>query len=86
MNNARRKQLIQIGSELRALAGKLSDIKDQVESPRDEEQEAYDNLPESFQNGEKGQAAQEAITSLENAIELLTDLEEAADHLDNAAQ
>jgi hypothetical protein len=39
-----------------------------LESVRDAEQEAYDNLPESFQSGEQGDAMQSAIDSLERAI------------------
>jgi len=42
---------------------------------RDEEQEAYDNMPESFQGGEKGEKAQECISAIEDAISSLEDAE-----------
>ena len=40
----------------------------ELEEIRDEEQEAFDNMPEGFQNGERGELAQEAINNLEAAI------------------
>lgn len=56
-------------------SGKVSDIKSDLESLRDEEQDYYDNMPEGFQNGEKGEAAQSAVDALENAITQLEELE-----------
>lgn len=50
------------------LAGKIEGLKAEAESIRDEEQEYYDNMPESFQSGEKGQAAEEKISALDDAI------------------
>lgn len=80
---------------------KYQDIKDnvtgEIEELRDEESEYYENMPESLQNGEKGQAASEAVEQLEAAIgwlESLDDLDElevveleseVAEPLDNAA-
>jgi hypothetical protein len=61
MNKKRRKQVEAI----------YDAITEQVESLTflmEEEQEAYDNLPESFQNGERGEAMQGCIDTLENAI------------------
>lgn len=49
MNKIRRKQL-QEASELIAKAQGI------IESVKDDEQEAHDNLPESIQYGEKGTA------------------------------
>ena len=47
MNKQRRQQPNELAEKIRAL-------KDEVETLRDEEQDYYDNMPESFQNGEKG--------------------------------
>lgn len=44
-----------------------------VEAIRDEEQEACDALPESLQDGERGNAMQAAIESMEEALSLLQD-------------
>ena len=38
-----------------------------IQEVRDEEQEAYDNLPESFQNGERGEEMSGYIEMLEEA-------------------
>lgn len=46
----------------------VSDAKGEVEALRDELQEWYDNLPENFQNGSKGEEIQAAIDQLEDAI------------------
>lgn len=47
MNKTRRKAIDDV-------VAKLQELRDEVESLRDEEQDYYDNMPESFQNGEKG--------------------------------
>lgn len=60
MNKIRRKQL-QEASELIAKAQGI------IESVKDEEQEAHDNLPESIQYGEKGQQMEEYIDMLDEA-------------------
>ena len=54
MNNARRK-------EINTLIAELEDLKSRLESVLEEEQEYLDNMPESFQGGEKGEKAQSAI-------------------------
>jgi len=38
---------------------------------KDAEQEAYDNMPESFQEGTRGDAMQEHISNLEDAVTAL---------------
>lgn len=60
MNKQRRKEISDILSALQDLHARLETVKD-------EEQEYYDNMPESFQNGEKGQAAEQTISNLEDA-------------------
>ena len=44
-----------------------------IQEVRDEEQEAYDNLPESFQNGERGEEMSGYIEMLEEATGYLDD-------------
>lgn len=78
MNNDRRKSLEALTKGLDAIreeaaeamlgfAGRLRDLHAELESLRDEEQETYDNMPESFQNGDKGQAAEAAASALDTA-------------------
>lgn len=74
MNKDRRQQL-------EKLIGELDDIKNQVEALRDEEQDYYDNMPESLQGGEKGDIATEAISQLDEAI---SNIEYAIDNIETA--
>jgi flagellar biosynthesis chaperone FliJ len=72
MNDARRKQL-------RELIGKLEEIAMNVEELKSQEQDYFDNMPESFQTGAKGEAAEQFIRELEDAQ---ADVESAKDHID----
>ncbi|EBW3215006.1 hypothetical protein PL222_11310 [Salmonella enterica] len=74
MNNERRKRLT-------ALSQQLAELKDDIQSVLDEEEEAFNNLPESLQNGERGDAMQTAIAALDAAVSAL---EETSDQLAEA--
>lgn len=74
MNNDRR-------ARIQALIDKLEDIKEDIDSIKEEEQGYYDNMPESIQAGERGDKAQEAIDNLENA---LSSFDEISDYLEEA--
>jgi len=64
MNKARRKALGE-------LSEKIDEIRSDLQMLMDSEQEAFDNLPESLQNGEKGDAMQSAIDQMSEADEAL---------------
>ena len=74
MNNIRRKAIQEI-------MDKLEDLKCDIESLRDEEQEAFDNLPEGIQASERGEAMESAAYNLDEAYEsiesVIESLEEA---------
>ena len=76
MNKARRKRIDEIQE-------KLSEMKDLIDEVLSEEQEAYDNLPESIQDSERGEAMQTAIDSLESAV---SSCEEIEDYLNEAQE
>lgn len=59
--NAARKKRIQDVIE------KLDELKTVIEELHDEEQEAFDNLPESFQESERGEAMEAAADNLDSA-------------------
>lgn len=61
MNNTRRKSL-------RELIEKTEGLKLEIEEIRTEEEEYYNNMPEAFQDGEKGDRAQTVIEYLDEAI------------------
>lgn len=101
MNNKRRDLISDADTKLEMLSKKLadwreelSDLKESVEYIRDEEQEAYDNLSEKSQDGERGEVMQHAIDQLEEfcdgvgeIIETLSEkaLEALGNNLDSAA-
>lgn len=60
MNKTRRKAIQDV-------IAKLETLRDEVESLLNDEQDYYDNMPESFQDGDKGQAASDAISYMESA-------------------
>ena len=67
MNNARRKAI-------EAVIDILTEQKEALEGIRDEEQECYDNLPESLQYAEKGEQMSENCDSLDTASSDLEDI------------
>ena len=76
MNTKRRNA---INSIINDLIDKFEEIKaeaiDQLSEIRDEEQEAYDNLPESLQESERGENMQNCIDALEYFMSDLENME-----------
>ena len=68
-------------ARIQALINKLEDIKEDIDFIKGEEQEYYDNMPENFQMGEKGDKAQEAIDNLDYAY---SSIEEVVEYLEEA--
>lgn len=75
MNKARREKIEEIMEGLRKLSEQIEDVRSQIEEVRDEEQEYYDNMPEPFQNGDKGAAAEAAVSLFDDAIAALEDFD-----------
>ena len=69
MNNSRRKRID-------ALIERIDDLMSDLDLIREEEQEAYDNLPESIQDSERGETMYNAIDNLESAASYLEDIED----------
>ena len=67
MNKQRRKWLEDI-------IGKLEEQKDELYNLQQEEQEAYDNMPENLQESERGQAVGECASDLETEYDTLEDV------------
>lgn len=90
MNAARRKQIKAIVARLGAVSDLgLEDLKADLETIRDEEQEAYDNMPEALQAGERGVASEAAVSALDDVINALEEaigtLDGLGDQLEEAA-
>jgi t-SNARE complex subunit (syntaxin) len=76
MNDKRRREIRKIKEQIADLAMRLEDI-------RDQEQESFDNMPESLQQGERGEKMESAINELE---EVINDIQYADDKLETAAE
>jgi len=59
----------------------LNEALTMIEGIKDEEEESFENLPEAFQEGDRGEAMQEAIDQMDSAI---SGIEEAVSCLDEA--
>lgn len=73
MTNTRKAELRKAFREIDVTA-----LMELVTEIRDEEQDRYDNLPESVQDGERGERMYEIIDALDNVT---TALEEANDYI-----
>ena len=62
MNNKRRKEISKIVTTLEDVMGRLSEVVD-------EEQSAFDNMPESIQGSDRGCNSEEAIGYLSDALD-----------------
>ncbi|MDZ7920662.1 hypothetical protein [Rhodoferax sp.] len=67
MNRDRRTRLAKISA-------KLEELQQELESVKDEKQGAFDNMPESLQGSEKGEAMEHAVSELDCFSDDLTGL------------
>ena len=75
MNKDRRKQLAAVLPLLKDISDKIEEAATLVEAVHDEEEEVYGNLSEGRQNGELGEAMQNAISEMSNGLDMLRSLE-----------
>ena len=68
-------------AELDKALNLLHDAAEAIEMCKDEEQEYYDNMPESLQQGDKGSTAETAIEAMDNSM---NSIEEAISEIENA--
>lgn len=64
MNNERRK-------EIAKATGMIEEAKAILEQAQSDEQDSYDNMPEGLQSGDRGQAAEQAASELQEAVDSL---------------
>lgn len=87
MNAHRRKALAAIADRMTDLQSQVSTLISDLQDVCNEEQDYFDNMPESLQDGDKGQKAQAAIDLMENLISELTNFTDLdAGDLDTAAE
>ena len=76
MNNKRRKQISEV-------LGTLDYLRETIEDIHAEEEEAFENMPESLEGSDRYDAMEEAVSNLEDAVDLVDELIEA---LENAKE
>lgn len=76
MNKIRRKELSQ-------LIEQLQNIADEIETLKLEEEDYRDNMPENLQSSEKYETAENACTSMEEAI---VDLNNVIENIESAIE
>lgn len=69
MNNIRRISLKALIEKLNELDSLREEIMSGIQDVLDEEQESYDNLPESLQYSDRGDKMQENIDSMQSVID-----------------
>lgn len=74
MNKIRRNQL----NEAMKLLYQAQEI---IEACKDEEEDAFDNLPESIQSSERGETMEDYITYMEDALGSIADAIDSADEV-----
>jgi hypothetical protein len=87
MNNDRRKYLATVAPLLTQITQLAKEAKTIIETVKDEEQEAFDNMSEGRQQGDKGQEMEAAIAEMDGALDELNalDLTEVVEQLERAA-
>lgn len=70
-------------ADLESITTSLSELLERLESLKDDEEEYYENMPDSIQAGVKGESTEAAI----NALELAQDsLDEAISYINEAVE
>ena len=67
MNKARR-------NAIEKIIDQLGTLKEQLDSIGEEENDAFDNLPESIQYSERGEAMEENISDIDRAVSDIEDI------------
>ena len=75
MNKTRR-------AALDVIVSRIEDVRSDLDALKDEEQDYYDNMPESLQGSEKGEQAEETVSTLEDVSNNLGDV---IDQISNVA-
>jgi hypothetical protein len=98
MNKQRRKELGQLWDRLNVLKAeweawqeRVTEVKEQLDDLMNIEQDAFDAMPMSLQEGERGMDMQEGISALENVVDGLDGIagedvafDEWLENIDNA--
>lgn len=70
-------------NDLERVQALVNEAKELMETIRDTQQEKFDNLPEGFQTGSRGEAMEERISCFEDIYD---NLESALESIENATE
>ena len=79
MNKSRRKELMEWAKKAEDWAAQGESLKDELENICSEEQDYFDNMPENLQGGMRGMDSEEAIDTMNEAVECIDNAIEAAE-------
>lgn len=81
MNKQRREKIGKLKARIQSTQAELKQLSSELSSILNEEQDAFDNMPERLQSSYRGMCSEDAIDSMEEAsdkldevIELLSDI------------
>lgn len=90
MNKERRKALTALMARVEAAATELDALREAFEYQQSEEQQYFDDMPESLQSSDKGTGAEDAIGAIDEVLTILDDvgssLGDIAAHIEEATQ
>lgn len=89
MNAERRKRIDAVIESINKIKEQFVDLRCEISDIKDGEEEAMNNLPESMQDGDRGQAMQDSIDAIDEAYsaimdDSIIDLDEAVSRLEAA--
>lgn len=73
MNNTRRRRINELKTQIDFVNNQLKDASKRLSSILNEEQDAFDNMPEGLQSSYRGMCSEDAIDLMEEAIDSLDD-------------
>ena len=74
MNNTRRRRISELKTQIDFVNNQLKDANKKLSSILNEEQDAFDNMPEGLQSSYRGMCSEDAIDSMEEASEKLDEV------------
>ena len=75
MNNNRR-------NEIHRICSKLNNLMEELKSVCEDEQFAFDNMPENLQGSERGMASEDAIDAMNSAMDHLSEAWDCLDEIE----
>ena len=77
MNEVRRRRINELKTEIIFVDNKLKEVSKKLSSILNEEQDAFDNMPEGLQSSYRGMCSEDAIDSMEEASDKLEEAMES---------